>query len=326
MTHFRTISLLFLLSLTIHAQPAQAHPWGGLVIDSVGRIFFSFVCPIVGDSHVACIWQLDPGETSPKTTLSAQSSPSDLILARSYQRHLYSAEREMYRNEVQAKLWRLMDTGAHQTVIKRTRNPFHFSPEAFTVDHNGTLFFAHEAKIYQHTSSGEISIIAGNVQGYKDGIGVNAQFDRITSMAWGPDSTLYIVDRDRLRRMRPSGEIDTIAAKVKETSPPNLPFSGANIIFDMAIDSLGNAYLAYYGNRRVLKVSASGEVTTLLEAEEDWSPHGVDCFAGDVYVLESTVGVPAWWQFWKSTEIRPRIRKINQAGEVETIYEHPSAE
>ncbi len=326
MNYIRTIALLTFFSLSLQVKPAQAHPWGGLVVDSIGRIFFTFVCPVISDRHIACIWQLDPDEASPKPTLTAQKSPSDLILTRSYGRQLYGAERDLNRGEYQTQLWKLGASGEHQSVIESTKNPFQLSPQAFTVNDEGSLFFAHEAKIYRRTLGGEISVIAGGERGYRDSPGVTAQFDRISILAWGPDAALYIVDKDRLRRMMPNGEIDTIASGIKESSPEDLPFSGANIMFDMAIDSLKNVYLAYYGNRRVLKVSATGEITTVLRSEGDWSPHGVDCYKGEVYVLESTVGIPTWWQFWKSTEIRPRVRKINSAGEVETLYEHPAEE
>ena len=319
----RTISLLFLLCLATNVRTANAHPWGGLVVDAVGRIFFTFVCPMVGDSHVACVWRIDPGESEPKATLSAGSSPSDLVLTRTRDRQLFAAQRDLLRGKYQSQVWKLFASGEHTNVLKPTRNPFHFTPEAYTVDEAGTLIFTHENKIYRHTLNGEISIIAGEDAGYFDGDLADARFERISAMAWGPDSSLYFVDMDRLRRISPSGEVSTIAEGVKEQDPENLPFRGANIIFDMAVDSLQNVYLAYYGNRRILKVSPAGEIINLLDAEDLWSPHGIDVYDGEIYILESTVGVPEWWEFWKSVEIRPRVRKINRNGDVEILYEYP---
>ncbi len=292
------------------------------MVDAAGRIFFTFVCPMIGDNHEACVWRLDPDAEKPTEALRAGTSPSDLILTRTPSRQLFAAQRDLFRGKYQSQVWQLFTSGDHQNVLAPTRNQFHFTPEAYTADDQGTLIFSHENKIYRHTRDGEISIIAGKEAGYVDGVLSDARFERISAMAWGPDSTLYFVDMDRLRSISPQGEVNTITEGVKEVNPEDLPFRGANIIFDMAVDSLNNVYLAYYGNRRVLKVTPDGEISNILDSEANWSPHGIDIFDGEVYVLESTVGEPKWWEFWETVEIRPRIRKINRAGEVEILFEY----
>ena len=104
--------------------------------------------------------------------------------------------------------------------------------------------------------------------------------------------------------------------------PEDVPFSGANIIFDIAVDADENVFLAYFGNRRVLKVDPDGNVSDLLRSEANWAPHGIDVFDGAVYVLESTIGPPSKWQFWRDSPIAPRIRRLNADGQIEILYQH----
>ena len=183
---FRIGVLFFLLCLSIKTSPAQAHPWGGLVVDAAGRIFFTFVCPMIGDNHEACVWRLDPDAEKPTEALRAGTSPSDLILTRTPSRQLFAAQRDLFRGKYQSQVWQLFTSGDHQNVLAPTRNQFHFTPEAYTADDQGTLIFSHENKIYRHTRDGEISIIAGKEAGYVDGVLSDARFERISAMAWGP--------------------------------------------------------------------------------------------------------------------------------------------
>ncbi len=89
----------------------------------------------------------------------------------------------------------------------------------------------------------------------------------------------------------------------------------------MIVDESKNVYLAYYGNREVIKISPDGAAGTILKSEKPWSPHGIDIYNGEIYVLESTIGDGKWWRFWKEDPgIIPRVRKISTDGTVSTIY------
>lgn len=141
--------MLLAVFLVCFARGVPAHPWGGLVIDATGDIYFTFICPFTSDDHYACVWKLSDGKITP--SLESASSPSDIILAR------------------------------------------------------------------------------------------NNSFTRIDLMAWGPDETLYIHDRGTLCTLEPAtGAITLIASNLREESPEHLPFSGANILFDMAAN--GGSY------------------------------------------------------------------------------------
>jgi hypothetical protein len=128
---------------------------------------------------------------------------------------------------------------------------------------------------------------------------------------------------DNLYRFHHS-ELELIVEGLREEAPDNIPFRGANILFDMTIDEDLNTYIAYYGNRTVFKVSKNGEISTIYNSEAPFSPHGVDVFEGEVYVLESSIGDGKWWRFWdrQDDEIVPRVIKIDSDGVVEEIFSY----
>ena len=89
----------------------------------------------------------------------------------------------------------------------------------------------------------------------------------------------------------------------------------------MCVTESGDVFIAYYGNRTVIKVSPNGEVSDYVVCAP-WTPHGVDVFEGELYVLESLTKLPKPWQLKQSPKILPRIRKIAKDGSVSVLYEY----
>lgn len=305
--------ILLIIVLVCGAHRVQSHPWGGLVIDASGDIYFTFICPFTSDDHYACVWKLSGGKITPD--LESAHSPSDIILARNNNRALFAAERTSAGPVFQSRLW-AADQGTWQPVIAPTSEAARFHIQAYAVDTAGTVYFARDALLFQRDSLGAVRPVP-----------VDVAFERIDLMAWGPDETLYLLDRGTLYTLSPeTGTVARLATNLRAASPEHLPFSGANILFDMTVDAAGAVYLAYYGNRSVLKVTPSGEVSTFLQSVSPWSPHGIDSYNGDIYILESTVGAGKWWKFWGRPVIVPRVRKINSDGTVTTVFEYSEEE
>ena len=82
-------------------------------------------------------------------------------------------------------------------------------------------------------------------------------------------------------------------------------------------------YVADTGDTRVLKITAAGEITTILETQTPWSPTAVAVFGSDVYVLEflhTTRDVRRDWL--------PRVTKIAANGKstiIATVDQMPGA-
>ena len=301
--------LIVLLLLTFGATSnLSSHPWGGLVIDGEGNIYFTFICPINDDlNHYACVWKLD-NQNNLVEVLKAQFSPSDLILSRNPECVIYAAERTGQHPNYSNTLWKI-ESSNPRALISKERNQVGFHIQAFAVTNNGSLYFSKENKIYLKSSEDQVVEILEDFN-----------FDRINLMTTAPDGKLFFMAGNDIYSYKDS-EVKHIISDLKISNPESLPFSGANIFFDMAVDDKENIYLAYYGNREVIKISASGKRESILTSEEPWSPHGIDVYNGEVYVLESTIGNGKWWQFWKEdVGIIPRIRKITTGGEISTLY------
>jgi hypothetical protein len=299
--------VLLLLSLGASSN-LSSHPWGGLVIDEQGNIYFTFICPVNDDqNHYACIWKLDT-QNNLVEVLKAQFSPSDLILNRNQYRDIYAAERTGQHPDYSNTLWKIESSNSN-ALISNERNQANFHIQTFAVVNNKDIYFSKGNKIYQRNSENRV-----------DEILEDFSFERINLMTVAPDGKLYFMAGDDIYFYKDS-KIEHIISDLKIDNPEALPFSGANIFFDMAIDNNENIYLAYYGNRQIIKINPSGKKEIILTSEEPWSPHGIDVFNGEVYVLESTIGSGKWWKFWEEdVGIVPRIRKISTDGKISTLY------
>ncbi len=305
----RSVLLAGFLVSAIVLPDVAAHPWGGLVIDKDGTVYFTFVCPFSSDNHYACVWRLRDNDVA--ASLTSERSPSDIVLARSPNRALYAGERYGSTGAFVASLWQ-MAAGTWELVVGPTRDDTAFHVQTFAVDDAGRVIYAVENALYVRSPEGTVTPLA-----------VDKTFERIEVLTVGEDSRLYVLSRGTLYAVDlQTGTVEVRAANLKAAAPPRLPFSGANIIFDMAVAADGTAYLAYFGNREVLKVDPAGEVSAFLEAEGSWTPHGIDLYNGEVYVLESTVGGQPWWKFWVQTPLSPRIRKVAVSGQVDTLFEY----
>jgi uncharacterized protein (TIGR03437 family) len=132
------------------------------------------------------------------------------------------------------------------------------------------------------------------------------------------DGNIYVSDAQthRVRRIRPSGVIDTIAG----TGIPGLagdggPATNAQLYapYGIAVDSSGNLYIADLGNRRIRLVTRDGLITTV--ASNFQSPRNVAVdLAGNIYVSDFAAS---------------RVVRISTSGQATTladanIVDHPA--
>ena len=143
----------------------------------------------------------------------------------------------------------------------------------------------------------------------------------VTVDKWG---NVYFVDEQnlRLRKISTSGIISTIAGTgISGYSGDNGPATLAKLYFPtgVAADTLGNVFIADYGNQRVRMVNTSGIITTIAgngtagyfgdngpaTAAELWQPWGL-CFDkhGNLYIAD-------YYNYC--------VRKINPAGIITTV-------
>jgi CubicO group peptidase (beta-lactamase class C family) len=144
-------------------------------------------------------------------------------------------------------------------------------PAGIAVDKAGTLFVADEGSstIRKVTSSGTVTTVAGRAgfAGSADGDPIHARFNHPFGIAVGADDTLYVSDAasHTIRKITASGRVSTLAGKAG--SEGSSDGTGAAARFGapngLALDHLGNLFVADSANGTIRKVTPGGVVTTV---------------------------------------------------------------
>lgn len=140
------------------------------------------------------------------------------------------------------------------------------SPVGLAIDENGTLYVADSGNnaIRKISPLGEVTTLAGLVQGFADGVGIAAKFNHPTVLACDRTGTLYVMDQGSVvRKVMPDGATTTL--------------SGASGAVGVACDEDGNVYFSstdavYAGHAnpnviitRVFSVTQAGASAQLAE-------------------------------------------------------------
>ncbi len=199
-------------------------------------------------------------------------------------------------------------------------------PYGVALDAAGNLYFADQVnnRIRKVDSLGVISTIAGTGErgfGGDGGPAVQAQFNWPRGLTMDGAGNLFIADssNNRIRKVDSSGVISTIAGPGE--SGDGGPAVDALLRFprDVALDDLGNLYIAEEHDHRIRKVDSMGTISTVAgtgergfggdggpatEAQLDFPSGMATDAAGNLYFTESRAA---------------RIRKVNSMGTISTV-------
>lgn len=175
---------------------------------------------------------------------------------------------------------------------------------------------------YADTRAGSSKIIRRTPDGNESVLASNRIFEFISGIAAGPDGSLFIteasnINANTIRKITLNGTVSTIAT-FAGANGKDFPLETASAYCrGLAVDATGNIYVAATGSRSVIKITAQGNITTLLNTANPWTPTGVTIHNNDVYVLE-------WHDVsYENLEVRtawiPRVRKIGKDGITTTI-------
>ena len=142
------------------------------------------------------------------------------------------------------------------------------NPTGVAVDLTGNVFVADflNNRIRKITPGGLVSTLAGDTVGHSDGIGAVASFYFPNSLAVDASGTVYVTDdaNNLIRKIAPDGTVTTIAGNGNAGSANGLGTAASfNDPSGIAIDNMGNLFVADANNNLIRKIDPSGLVITL---------------------------------------------------------------
>lgn len=274
MTRSPRIALLLLLAANlVGVSHAQGHEGWGIVVDATGQIYFA-------DIPANVIWKI-----------SREGKVERVVVGKHSHALVLDSAGTVYGTNPHLTLpirsvWRLTADGLLSDVIPPTEN-LPLGLQSFLMDGAGNMYSVNarnaqtqEMVLRKRSPDGEITAVAGSTVGHADGIGSQAKFLGIDGIAWGTDGLLYVADGPYARRVGLDGTVTTLAAG------PLTERKWDEDLLGIAVDSSGNVYAADHANRRVLRITPGGSVSTVLRTGSLWAPTGIAVARDGLYVLE----------------------------------------
>lgn len=268
---------------------ALAHPGSGIVVDQLGRIYFT-------DTGQG-VWKIDESGR-----VSSHEGPAFHWLAIDQASRLAETSSEPFRQ--------IQRVGRTPTLLLASDFPV-------TTDRDGALYYPglgedQQLRVFRMLPSGERSVRA-ILPPAADG----TRLEWLNGIAVGPDRAIYYSENAAIRRISAQGAITTIASDV--TVDDCAPIPGANarqgpLLRGLDIAPDGTVYVAASACGALLKITPDGRIAPVLRTPSPWSPTGVAVHGDRVLVLEYLHTASDVRRDWI-----PRVRRIAADGSGEII-------
>lgn len=205
-----------------------------------------------------------------------------------------------------------------------------FLPKGMAVDGHGNLFIADTAnnRIRKVLANGHISTVAGDGQagnGGDNGPAIRASLDLPQGVAVDAAGTIYIADTNnhRIRKVGLDGVMTTVVGargKAKFDGDGGLGRSASvNGPAGLAVDALGNLYIADQFNHRIRKLDTNNQISTV-------AGNGTNGYSGDEGPATGAslsgpagVAVDALGNLYIADQWNHRVRKVDEDGLISTV-------
>ncbi|MGI9242085.1 MAG: NHL repeat-containing protein, partial [Verrucomicrobiales bacterium] len=200
------------------------------------------------------------------------------------------------------------------------------TPFDVAVDASGTIYVADKGNytIRRVTPEGVVTTLAGLAghSGSVDGTASAARFRSPSGVAVDDAGNVYVADSSdsTIRQVTPDGVVTTLAGKAGSDGSTDgvgdeARFNGPT---GVAVDGLGNIYVADYYNSTIRKVAVDGTVTTLAgQAGSDGSTDGPASTAR--FNRPTNVAVDQVGNVYVADTLNQMIRRVTPAGVVTTL-------
>lgn len=143
------------------------------------------------------------------------------------------------------------------------------NPIAMCTDIQGNLIISdqHNHVIRKITPSGMVSTIAGvpGVSGFQDGPAAASLFNFPRGVKTDQYGNIYVADTDnhRIRKISNTGIVTTLSGTIAGYADGNVSSGMLNKPCDIAVDALGNIYIADALNHRIRLLNPQGKLSTV---------------------------------------------------------------
>jgi sugar lactone lactonase YvrE len=200
-------------------------------------------------------------------------------------------------------------------------------PMAAAVDVSGNCYFTSGHGVFRIDSAGVLTRIAGTPGGGPLGDGGLANRARLASpqgIAVDANGEIYIADTNnhRVRKVASNGTMSTVAG----TGAPGFagdggPAANAQLAFPqgVAVDALGNLYIADTNNQRVRRVTPDGLIITVAgNGTRSYGGDGGQATSAQLYD-PTGVAMDANGNLYISDRGNYRVRRVSAAGAISTF-------
>lgn len=305
-----TIILVIGIGLSLSTK-ASAHPANGIVLDRAGNVYFS---------DLETIWKIDTnGQLS--VFRAGVSGRHVHELAIDEQDNVYGADISYVSQKWIGDIWKMSPDGKFEYLLEPTDKP----PRAMSIwrDREGNHYVIDQNNhtktqtlLLRRAPDGKVTTLAGGAYGHADGQGSAAKFSSVGGVAFGPDGSLYLADGASVRKVGLDGTVVTLAKELDVRTSEDKPtlFRGSyGSLAGVAVDAVGNVYVADSGSRRLFKTNGAGKTEVVLRTDPPYFPNGVVAGrGGEIYVLEVGFTLPSSWS-------GPRVRRITADGKSEIL-------